>query len=976
MTWAYDVAAAPAAYATISTTKRGNVFIDGETPAFTFNKNVTGTYTVRDYYGTTVSTGSLTAQASITPTAPGGGWKRGWYRLYLTGSVDNTGYGFSLGATNFCLVADDARFTPRPAASYVNFPADFQAEAPELPLKGWLGMGTSRLQIADAANPTANNYDNIASVQQALTTSHTYWSTGASHLGPDAVRPRQPYVSFPNPATDSVTVPADYPNDRLRFQWRSGTTAVARGELWVTVTAATTSGVKFTLMWPGSDTQPGGVDVIDNVTNTVQATVAAFASHPDIAVYRSNDRSNLDTLSTAAAVVTFREDFTGGTVASWSAAGGSTVTIAAAGTGHFTSYALNVALPTASAGVNPGAQRTAALSVTSGQIVRASAWLASPVSGKTLAISVSGPTFTGVTQTTVVSNGAWQRVTWTGTATSTTTATVLAYTSSATTAGQVLNVDDVQVMASAGLRVLESKKFLGVKQVVATCYPLGVTWYEGPENEPDMRKNISRYAAETILFSQAVKAGNPNAKVMGPSFVAIGSHTTEDYQGSTNQSNAGFDSVYQWATGINVPTDGPMAAAATYIDGFTTHTYNFCNGDMNIGRRSIEHLEHALRESGLDSLPRWQGEQGVLTPVYGVYHPRRARWQMLWDFLLDQAGMPRERNTVWYDESHGFWAFPAWWMNGNKGLNPQAVMIRVWMEEVYGHAYEGRLMFGNGIGEHIFTGNIYVSPSGTRRIGYLATSHLDNSTVTLQLEGTIPSSITWRTAFGVTSTTTPNADGRITLPVLGEPTWVELPAGTTATVQGFLGLNNIDIPNVAGFNANAVIDGIRGSRKAVDNGWSRVYDGVEMEQVDTVPCNLSILFDTTVQVSHVVIFSGMAWSGQAALVDFDIQTTVNSGGAWTTRQTVTKTATSIKHGTSSEDTGCQRETYWDEQWVFPVKLTTPVDCNGIRIVVRATSYGGEPDAASLAVGGQGWSQRLTLSEVAVLSDDVPRIASL
>jgi hypothetical protein len=347
---------------------------------------------------------------------------------------------------------------------------------------------------------------------------------------------------------------------------------------------------------------------------------------------------------------------------------------------------------------------------------------------------------------------------------------------------------------------------------------------------------------------------------------------------------------------------------------------------------------------------------------------------MLWDFLLDQAGMRRERNTVWYDESHGFWAFPSWWMNGNKGLNPHALMIRVWMEEIYGHSYEDRLTFGTGVGEHIFTGNIYVSPSGTRRVGFLATSHLDNATVVLQLAGTIPASIVWRNAMGVESSVVPDADGRITLPVLAEPTWLRLPAGTTVSVHTFLDLLNMNADNLAGYTSDALFEGVKATRTVVDNQWSRNND--EVEKV-AVPGNLSVLFGRTTQVSHVVIFSGMVWQTQAALLDFDIQTTTNSGGAWTTRKTVTKTATSFKHGTGTDDTGCQRETYWDEQWVFPVKLDTPIDCNGIRIVVRAASYGGEPDAASNSAGGQGSSDQLfVLSEVYVMGDTPPLTAGL
>jgi hypothetical protein len=62
------------------------------------------------------------------------------------------------------------------------------------------------------------------------------------------------------------------------------------------------------------------------------------------------------------------------------------------------------------------------------------------------------------------------------------------------------------------------------------------------------------------------------------------------------------------------------------------------------------------------------------------------------------------------------------------------------------------------------------------------------------------------------------------------------------------------------------------------------------------------------------------------------------------------------------------ETYWDEQWVFDVKLSTPVACTGVRLNVTEASYGGEPlsDTTYGTAFGQGNSvQGYRLEEIGI-----------
>jgi hypothetical protein len=188
-----------------------------------------------------------------------------------------------------------------------------------------------------------------------------------------------------------------------------------------------------------------------------------------------------------------------------------------------------------------------------------------------------------------------------------------------------------------------------VADIVSTLYPLGVTRFEGPENEPpadDMTAHKLR------LFQGAVHEGNANAKALGPCAVAI---------------PPGFT----W-TGFFDANGG------SYVDEISFHAYNFdTNGDINLARSTLATFQSQLATHGLDSKVLWQTESTQpFNCDYGVYHPRRARRPLLATLLLEEAGVPRERNNWWYDVSHGFWSFPSFIEYADGSLGPEAVLVR------------------------------------------------------------------------------------------------------------------------------------------------------------------------------------------------------------------------------------------------------------------------------------------------------------
>lgn len=166
------------------------------------------TYTVRDFYGDTVVTGTFEeGHETFTLDEPVGGWQPGWYRLYLTGSQTNADFANSYGGTNFCVVRSDSHFVSMPAGNT----SGGNISGNDYVLKGVMGLGTSRISVDDAANP------NIPNLQTDVALTQTYWTDTGT---PDPARPaREPWVAFggatssaPQQAGVTSVVAALYPD--------------------------------------------------------------------------------------------------------------------------------------------------------------------------------------------------------------------------------------------------------------------------------------------------------------------------------------------------------------------------------------------------------------------------------------------------------------------------------------------------------------------------------------------------------------------------------------------------------------------------------------------------------------------------------------------------------------------------------------------------------------------------------------------
>lgn len=495
-----------------------------------------------------------------------------------------------------------------------------------------------------------------------------------------------------------------------------------------------------------------------------------------------------------------------------------------------------------------------------------------------------------------------------------------------------------------------------VTAAVAELYPT-ITWFEGPTNEPNFTNdtNVLEVAHQMLLFHAAVKAGAADALVMGPAVV----------NASYGVTKAGGP----WDTYL-----GALVTAGTPCDAISWHAYNQLLGDLNMMRSNLGQLTALFTKHDLD-LPLWQTEQGVYTPVYSVYHPRRARWTMLQLLLQESYGIPKEQNYLFYDGSHGFWSIPAWWENANTGLNPQAVMIRTYSEEVFGCNFDSNISFGS-IGDKMYFGGYWQNPStGVGVAIFMSPSPILGSTqqVILNVTGTT-SPLTVVDCWGNSSTVTP-VSGLITLPITDTPIYVQLPNGVSLSGYTFGTWLPLTVSDMA-------LEYPQTSSEAVANGiWENGYDGngaaaggagpvSYLYSAEPPETGTEISFERSYTFNRVVIWCGMVWQKAGTLTDFDLQTSPD-GSTWTTQATLTNPPpTTIPFVTSGNDVGCTLETYWEEPWIFDIPFS-PVTAQYIRLNTRSASYGGEPDASCVAAGGQGTTpETYAIEEIGVFYNDI------
>lgn len=512
-----------------------------------------------------------------------------------------------------------------------------------------------------------------------------------------------------------------------------------------------------------------------------------------------------------------------------------------------------------------------------------------------------------------------------------------AYARAFVTAGQARTVP-----GSLAATAIGSAFRTGVSGYVASLYAAGVTRFEGPSNEPILNAEV---AQQMRIFQDTVHL-TAGAVAIGPCPVDI-------------------SNLSAWRAFL-------AAGGAAYCDELAFHAYN-CNtlGDINLFRNTWAPFRALLDFYGV-SIPMWQTESTqVMTSVYGVTHVRRARVPILTTLQFEQVGVPRERNNPWYDASHGFWAFPAFWENADGSLNPWAIMYHTLADQTWGMTHQASLDFG-APGNDVMLGSVYAGSSG-QTVVIQTTADYPGATVTLQTSATGPLTVT--DAFNNPAVAVVDGNGRVQIDVGDVPTYLSLPVGASVSVyqvNDWPPIQLLDAGNDAAPYSWCKV-GPTPTHIPVNRTFDANYGAQTNVYSSPNPTPEVVLhaWETGARMDRVLIVCGSFWQNDATFATFTVDTSVD-GSAWVTQASkdISAQFTSFVHGCGAGCGGTQRDTYAPDAWIHDIKFPAPVTARQMRLSVASATYGGEPDSFCVSIGGQGASvPHVSLQRVFALCDD-------
>lgn len=457
-----------------------------------------------------------------------------------------------------------------------------------------------------------------------------------------------------------------------------------------------------------------------------------------------------------------------------------------------------------------------------------------------------------------------------------------------------------------------------ITQAVTQLSALGVEYFEA-RNEPNTGAYTgANYVTELAAFYNTVKAANPSVKVVGGCSVTL----------------------------ADVYIDTILAAgAANYMDVMSVHAYNGTNGNLAAGRASWDALQAILTKHGFTK-PLWMSEYGQFAHCYGSFEPRlQAQWATLDLHMAEQHGVPRERYMWFYDVNVGFWDYPSFiWTNdfGVKMPTALPIIMRVWCEETWGKNYSSRLDFG--IEDDQWVGSKFTAGDGSSVV--ILQSGGGSGTVSFDVVGA--ASLTTISTFGAQSIV-PVVDGKISIPISMEPSYVRLPGGVsfvpTAVDYGIEVIrgqfSNISAASTDGTGGlvTSVIDGKSGNNGAYNNIGSAVY----RSDVLASPSWVRIDFPTVTRLDRVTVFCPHPWQNDSTLLDFDVQYLANDNVTWVTIATFTDTSAAdrsfkwISHVVAG---ACFTDSFWNRRHIFSFPFGNAIQTRAIRLYVRNVSAGG------------------------------------
>lgn len=512
------------------------------------------------------------------------------------------------------------------------------------------------------------------------------------------------------------------------------------------------------------------------------------------------------------------------------------------------------------------------------------------------------------------------------------------------------------------------------------------TWFEGL-NEPDQNSynwyegGFNAIANQYAKLRAALKSGNTNARVVGPSFATNGP------DGSILQPNSW---IIDWVRAVR--------SAGQDVDGLSMHLYNGWNGQYQTIEGNLADIRTkltSLPSPSLANIPFWNAEAGNirLEFVNGRFiDPRRiANWLTTLYLGGERYGLPKENICIYYDTAHGDPQYMPFSANGD--LFPQHAFYRTYSDEIFGKTWYSSNVKGptstalscGTIGNKIYRVDVFGGSNGTTVI--VTAQGIPSDTITLGVPDT--GSVTYSDFQGNTSTV-PVVSGQITIPISDLPTYIRLAAtsynsslltvidvgngvnavttdlaltstASAGAISGSLTIspnvnsNQVTIPQPASFaiDGNYRTDGYLSIGNIPDYAFSASSGS------STINAYFQLQWATSKIMNQVIIRQLPPWTDigpASAMTSGMLQYSIN-GTTWTNCPTVAgnhwdangnynnTTATSIKAAMGKEG---KYLSFYDYNWVHHVRFSAAITATYLRLVVNGVTYGHFPDQASNA----------------------------
>lgn len=507
-------------------------------------------------------------------------------------------------------------------------------------------------------------------------------------------------------------------------------------------------------------------------------------------------------------------------------------------------------------------------------------------------------------------------------------------------------------LTAASLTALPSIVTTAVQNTVAQTYAPSATaakapmvWFEGPINEPS--GSAAYVAASSAAFIEAVHT-TAGAQALVPTMLQPFAA-----DGTTTKLHA---------------TLMALKALGVVPNGISIHPYNMIEGDLAEVDQTFPLVVDAIGQVGW-LLPLFGTENGDVWLEWVSQKITRALHYMALWLMAAECYLSSGKETMhwFYDQSHGFNYF-SWWINGDNSLIPIWPLTRTWTARLYGTTFQERYTFP-GVANRMFIGARWTDASHQTIL--ILPAGLTEATVTLGVTGTTRAML-----FDWADTPSPVAiaNGKLTYTATRLGTWVVLPIDASVTIADVNdGLLNLG-PNMASpDHASTVLATSSTVARDQETIYQLVGDDPQcgdrtgiglspwMDHTYSLPSTITMTPATPCRADRVVLLCPPPYFTRTAPTAFTVEYLPVGSTTWTTLYTETNaTATGqalpgpyTNMGSTAAPT--YRTTY-DGKCQFDCSFD-PVVGQAFRIVVTATSFGGEPDA--------------TLANACLATNDVP-----